>query len=249
VPAATVILARDGERGLEVFLVKRHGKSSFMSNAFVFPGGKVDPADGDAETAAIRELYEEAGVLLVEDGGASDFGESRTRLNAGEVSFTQLLADAGLIADRRRLHFWARWVTPSVEPRRYDTEFFLAELPPGQTPSFDRKETVEELWVAPARALELQTAGTLRLAPPQIRTFHELAGATTVADAVSVAKGRPRVTICPRIQQTGDGISILLPWDPGYSGALGEGQPISPEHALATPPSRLLWDGASWRAM
>src|SRR5687768_16526703 len=222
-----------------------------MSNAFVFPGGKVDAADGDAEMAAIRELYEEAGVLLADGprgGDAARLAAERARLNDGAVSFAEVLADAGLTPDRGRLHFWARWMTPSAEPRRYDTDFFLAELPPGQSPSFDRKETVEELWIGPTAALEKQAAGVLRLAPPQIRTCHELARVGSVAEAVAAAKDRHRVTICPRIVQAEDGIAILLPWDPEYSRGPGEGQAILPSHPIATPPSRFVWNGSSWRA-
>jgi 8-oxo-dGTP pyrophosphatase MutT (NUDIX family) len=133
-----VILARDGEGGLEVFLLKRHRKSSFMSSAFVFPGGKVDPEDGDARAAAIRELFEEAGVLLARGGDAGALATGRARLNAGQITFAAVLAQAGLSPEPAWLHFWARWVTPSAEPRRYDTDFFLAALPDGQVPSFDQ---------------------------------------------------------------------------------------------------------------
>ncbi len=247
-PAATVILCRDGERGLETFLLKRHRKSSFMSNAFVFPGGKVDAGE-DAETAAVRELFEEAGVLLAERADLATLAAHRVRLNAGETSFADMLAGAGLTPDRDRLHFWARWVTPSAEPRRYDTQFFLAELPPGQSPSFDQKETVEEIWISPDEALARQREGTLRLAPPQVRTFHELSGTRSVADAIARSKGRARTAICPRITQTDDGISILLPWDSEYSAVTGEGDPIAADDPLATPPTRFVWNGSSWRAM
>ena len=220
IPAATVILVRESERGLEVFLVKRHKKSSFMSNAFVFPGGKIDPTDADAETAAARELFEEAGVLL---------------------------AAANLGVDRSRLHWWSRWVTPMQEPRRFDAEFFVAELPPGQTPSFDQKETVEELWITPAAALERQAAGELRLAPPQLRTFHELSaldGGIAGVIAASAQRQGHRAAICPRIVEDEGGIAIVLPWDPAFGDdALPSG------HVLATPPSKFVWNGSAWRAM
>ena len=248
IPAATVILVRDGERGLEVFLVKRHGKASFMSSAFVFPGGKVDPADGGAEIAAIRELYEEAGILLVEPLPDPERTiAERARLLADELSFPELLVRGRLVPAVHRLHWWARWVTPVQEPRRFDAEFFVAELPAGQSPSFDRKETVEELWITPADAIERQATGHLRLAPPQLRTFHELAAAgRTVADVVAVARARQeaRAAICPQLVSDDGGLSIVLPWDPGYR----ESQPIPAGHLLATPPSRFVWNGSAWRA-
>jgi 8-oxo-dGTP pyrophosphatase MutT (NUDIX family) len=250
IPAATVILVREGAAGLEVFLVKRHRKSSFMSSAFVFPGGKVDAADGTAETAAIRELFEEAGVLLASPpGAAAGAAAARARLLGGEVSFADLCIGCGLTLDSSRLHWWARWITPPQEPRRFDAEFFVAELPPDQSPSYDRKETVEELWITPAHALEKQAAGELRLAPPQLRTFHELSAAGgTVASVIAAAavRQRRRIPICPRLAQEDDGLAIILPWDPAYS---DDGPAIPPDDVLATPPSRFVWSGTAWRAM
>jgi 8-oxo-dGTP pyrophosphatase MutT (NUDIX family) len=247
IPAATVILVREGAPGLEVFLVKRHRRSSFMSNAFVFPGGKIDPTDADAETAAARELFEEAGVLLADPApDAARLAGERARLNAGELAFNDFLAGAGLAIDRARLHWWARWVTPVQEPRRFDAEFFVAELPPGQDPSFDRKETVEELWITPAAALERQAAGDLRLAPPQLRTFHELAtleGGIAGVIAASAIRRMHRSAICPRIVEDEGGIAIVLPWDPAF----GDESAVPP--ALATPPSKFVWNGSAWRAM
>lgn len=251
IPAATVILVRPGMGGLEVFLVRRHRKASFMSNAFVFPGGKIDPDDGGPEVAAVRELFEEAGVLLCDRPlGVPVQREWRRRLLAGETTFAALLAEEKLAPDATRLHAWARWVTPSFEPRRFDAAFFVAELPPGQVPSFDDQETVEELWVSPADALARQAEGTLRLPPPQVRTFHELAAAGTVGDVVALAAQRARqpVAICPRpLAGEGGAITLLLPWDPDYASADGDGEAVPPDHILATPPSRLTWTGAAWR--
>src|SRR5262249_54949913 len=146
IPAATVILTRQADRALEVFLLKRHRASTFMSNAYVFPGGRVDESDGSPEVAAIRELFEEAGVWLA-NPLPEGLADERRRLNANETTFPEILARAGAAPDLSRLHWWARWVTPSAEPKRFDAQFFVAELPPGQTPSFDQKETVEELWI------------------------------------------------------------------------------------------------------
>jgi 8-oxo-dGTP pyrophosphatase MutT (NUDIX family) len=247
-----VILARPGPDALEVFLVKRHRKASFMSSAFVFPGGKVDPDDASAEVAAVRELFEEAGVLLCDRPLAPDVQSAwRRRLLAGEARFQQLLADEGLVPDRARLHRWSRWITPSFEPKRFDAAFFLAELPPDQVPSFDAQETIEELWVSPADALARQSAGTLKLPPPQLRTFHELLACGTIAAAVAAAAERQRTpaALCPRPVMGEGGLTLLFPWDPDYAGAEGEGLPLASDHPWATPPSRMVWDGTTWRAM
>src|SRR5262249_5085151 len=143
--------------------------------------GRIDPDDGGPEVAAVRELFEEAGVLLTDRPLAEETqAEWRRRLNAGSGGLRQLLAAAQLPPHRSRLQFWSRWLTPSFEPKRFDAAFFVAELPPGQTPSFDQKETVEELWISPAEALARQTAGTLRLPPPQVRTFIELEACGTI---------------------------------------------------------------------
>jgi 8-oxo-dGTP pyrophosphatase MutT (NUDIX family) len=251
-PAATVILVREGEAGLEAFLLRRNRKASFMSNAFVFPGGKIDPDDGSAEVAAVRELFEEAGVLLTDRPLAPDAqADWRRRLLANEVTFAALLAAEGLRPDATRLHFWSRWVTPSFEPKRFDASFYLAQLPPGQVPSFDDQETVEELWITPVAALARQADGSLRLPPPQVRTFHELAAAGTVAAAIaaSAVRAAAPVAICPRLLPPGAGpagITLLFPWDADYARADGEGEAVGPGHILANPPSRLTWTGSAW---
>ena len=255
IPAATVILVRPvvrpGRAGLEVFLVRRHKKASFMSGAFVFPGGKIDPSDGSAEVAAVRELFEEAGVLLADRAlEPATQARWRRRLLAGEVAFPQLLEEEGLKPDQTRLHEWSRWITPSFEPKRFDALFFVAELPPDQVPSFDDQETVEELWIGPADALARQAEGTLRLPPPQLRTFHELAAAGTIGDVVIAAGERQKqpVGICPRPVLGGENITLLMPWDPDYPSAEGEGDVVPAGHVLATPPSRMTWTGSAWLA-
>lgn len=254
-PAASVILVRERRPGadVEVFLVRRHRKSSFMSDNFVFPGGKIDPEDAGAEVAAIRELFEEAGVLLARGELPAERREAwRRRLNAREAGFAALLAGEGLTPDPARLHWWARWITPAVEPRRFDACFFLAELPSGQTPSFDDKETVEELWIAPAEALARQAAGTLRLPPPQIKTLLELGddaphGVGRLA-ARAAERARHPHPIMPRFAQLGAQVALLLPWDPEYeTRGVGEAAPLPRGHFLASGPSRFLLEGMAWK--
>jgi 8-oxo-dGTP pyrophosphatase MutT (NUDIX family) len=249
-PAATVILFRTTPE-LQVFLLRRHRKSSFMSDAFVFPGGKVDPADGNAETAALRELYEEAGVLLVREATTPEQREIwRRRLLGDELTFPKLLAAESLTPATERLHWWARWITPSVEPKRFDAEFFLAELPPDQTPSFDQKETVEELWISPAEALLRQTRGEIRLPPPQMRTLAELqAAGDRLAGLIALSAERRAhaAPVCPRFAMFGDTFAVLLPWDPAYADAPGEGWPLPASHPLAGGVSRFVRDGMTWR--
>ncbi len=264
IPAATVLLLREraGRGGgdqrelpgceVEVFFVKRHRQSTFMSNAFVFPGGKVDPDDRSVEIAAIRELFEEAGVLLVREPVAEERRrELRRRANGGEP-FSGILAAEGLTPATERLHEWARWITPSVEPKRFDARFFLAEAPPDQAPAFDDKETVEQAWLTPAEAAERHAGEALRLPPPQLRTMLELAGPAVSGVAACVAAARARHAtphpIMPRFAQVGGGVALLLPWDPEYETAgVGEGVPMPAGHPLAVGPSRFLLEGMTWR--
>lgn len=254
IPAASVLLLREraGGGGVELFLVRRHRKSAFMSDAFVFPGGKIDPDDGGAEVAAVRELFEEAGVLLATpplDGARQ--AEWRARLNARQATLRELLAAEGLTLDVARLRYWARWITPSVEPRRFDAQFYLAELPPGQEPSFDQKETVDSVWVTPGEALEQQSAGNLKLPPPQIRTMLELLpdaphGVARLFETADRRREHPH-PVMPRFAQVEGLLSLLLPWDPEYEtlGA-GESTPMPRGHLLATGPSRFILRGPVW---
>jgi len=242
-PAATTVLLR--ERGtLEVFLLKRHKASGFMANAYVFPGGKVDPDDGRPEIAALRELFEEAGVLLVdEDVPVDRRAEWRRRLLDKETSFAGLLAAERLTPSVGALAWWARWVTPSFEPRRFDTEFYLARLPDGQEPALDERETVAQLWATPADALAQHAAGEIRLPPPQRRTLAEMLPHATFA-ALREESERRRAhphAICPRFTAADGKITLLLPWDPDYAKAEGEGEPMSSDHPLAFGESRYVF--------
>ena len=251
--AATVILIRPaaaapGDDDVEVFLLRRRKGASFMSGSFVFPGGIADPGEDDLRVTAARELFEEAGVLLTTTAVTEDDRlRLRARVLAGEPT-AAVLADAGLILDRDRLHYFAHWITPSAEPRRYDTRFFVALLPDGQEPRFDAKETVDQVWVSPRAGLA--RAGELALPPPQVRSLGELSGVRTTADVLAVAAERARAPhpIMPRLAPLAAGFALLLPWDPEYlTAGTGEATPMPVDHPLAVGPSRFILEDRTWK--
>jgi 8-oxo-dGTP pyrophosphatase MutT (NUDIX family) len=251
-PAASVILVRPrgGGPALEVFLLRRHKRASFMSSAFVFPGGVADPGEDDPRLTAARELFEEAGVLLSDrpiDGATREAW--RAALHEGGA-LSPLLAAAGARLALDALHPVAHWITPSVEPRRYAARFYLAALPAGQEPRFDDRETVEQIWVTADEALA--RAGELRLPPPQLRTFADLAAACAAGWPALVAEAARRARhpepILPRFAaDPAGGFSLLLPWDPDYAAGPGETFPWPADHPLAGGPSRFVLEDGTWK--
>lgn len=218
--SAAVILVRSAggaPAGLEVLLVRRHRKASFMSSAYVFPGGIAEPDEKDPRQAAARELAEETGVAL-----------------------------PGLDS----LHYYAHWITPSIEPRRYSARFYVAALPPAQTITLDAREIEDAVWVTPDDALE--RASELHLPPPQIRTLFEIApAARSGLDAlVALCAERAAVphAILPRACTDADGLVLLLPWDPDYlSRGQGDALAMAADHLLATGPSRFRLEDSTWK--
>jgi 8-oxo-dGTP pyrophosphatase MutT (NUDIX family) len=185
--AATVMLLRGGAERLEVLLARRSPQARFMGGAWVFPGGSVDPEDGEGQpglqAAARRELSEEAGIEL--PGGAE------------------------LVA-------FARWITPEAIRTRFDTWFFLALAPAGIEPRVDGAEIVDAIWLAPAQALKRQAAGELHLVFPTIKQLQQLAAFASADALMRYAQGREVEPLQPRIVGTGESARILLPGDPGY---------------------------------
>jgi len=248
--AAAVILVRDRPGGeAEVFLLRRHRKAKFMAQSFVFPGGIVDPGEDDLRLTAARELFEEAGVLLAPGVDPAEFTAWRKELVANEgPPFSERLSAAGVSLDLDGLDLFAHWITPSAEKRRYSAQFFLAELPAGQTPSFDNVETVDEVWVTPAEALERR--GELRLPPPQLRTLLEMReaapGGVAALRELAAARREHVAPIVPRLlQEEGlpHGFALVLPWDPTYTTtATGAGEPLPADHPLAGGGSRFVMD-------
>ncbi|MBI2377523.1 MAG: NUDIX domain-containing protein [Deltaproteobacteria bacterium] len=256
-PSATVVLTRDAAGGVEAFLVKRSGRSGFMAGAHVFPGGRVEAADASdeiarhtraapadqpwalsARVAACRELLEEAGVLLGPDPTKGP--GVRKRLAEG-ASFAAALAAEETAIELDRLTYFAHWVTPSFEPKRYDTRFFLAEAPEGSEASVDRHEVVEGEWLGPAKAIEAHEAGSLFLPPPTLATLATLREFDRVATARTWLGSQPIRTVLPKVRATEKTFEVLFPWDPEYASVEGESVPF--EGPLPRGPSRVVIRG------
>lgn len=257
--ASSVILLREAAAGFEVFLLRRRKGASFMASAFVFPGGGAEAGE-DARTAAARELFEEAGVLLAKDSG----GDSDT-LAEGQImsvsalrqkvldgrDATAVLAASGLDWWTDVLVPWSHWMTPSIEPKRFSARFFVCELPAGQVPSFDAIETVDQAWVTPEDAIA--RAGELALPPPQLRTMWELKEHRSIESVIAAAKQRAEEPhpILPRLRtmEEGDrGPTLLLPWDPDYVNiGTGDSAPLTYTPAWARGPSRFVLEDRTWK--
>ncbi len=247
--AATVMLVRDTDGGLEVFLQRRVMGMAFAGGMTVFPGGGVDRRDADTSLAwhgpepawwadrfscdvglaralvcaAVRETFEESGVLLAGPDDTSvvadvrPYAEARAQLVNRDLSLAGFLAEAGLVLRADLLRPWADWVTPIEERRRFDARFFLAQLPDGQRADGDTSEAQDTRWQRPSDALDDWKAGRSGLLPPTWTTLAELEECTSVADAMS----RERVIekLMPRVARDGDVLRIVLPGDPRYDAA------------------------------
>lgn len=259
-PSASVVLVdpdRGGSEPFGVFLLRRSQKSRFMPDRFVFPGGRVEPEDGPAprtlaalRRCALRELWEEAGVLLARRGdgapaGAAEQAEAAGLAAAG-AGLREALAAAGLEPDLDALRIWANWITPLARPQRFDTTFFLARMPAGQEAACDQRETSEGLWLGPQAALKANQEGRVGLAPPQVRLLGQLAELPLADLEAPPAGDEPLAPVLP-VLWLGEGRRmVLLPWDRDY--ALGQpGDPADMgEPCPAGQASRLVDDHGRW---
>lgn len=250
--AATVMLVRD-DPDLRVFMLRRNLAAAFVGGAYVFPGGAVDDTDAAPElharchgrddtdasaqlgvaagglrfwTAAIRESFEEAGVLLarhrhtgepvdVSDPATADRLEAARRaVGRGERAFLDVIGSENLVLDAGTLHPFSHWITPTGAPRRYDTWFFVAAAPPGHAYLHDDEETVASEWVRPPDALARAERGELELIFPTMRSLAVLARfdtARALVDAVHDATEAPP----PRMVGDYNGARVALPGDEG----------------------------------
>ena len=249
--SATVVLLRDApQKGLEVFLLRRHKASAVLGGAYVFPGGKLDESDCEANlhahldatphvlhqalgelelpvhtavglyVAAVREMLEECGVLLSpESTEPTQRLQWQKQLHAGQ-RFVDVLQSSKLTIDTNNLAPWSRWITPrvpAVTNKRFDTRFFVAVLPPDQSPVHDNVEAIDSVWLSPRDALERYWSGGLSLAPPQIMTLASLVPHAHTSSVLQMARQQKPPLIEPEPFDD-DGIRTLCyPGDPKHS--------------------------------
>lgn len=252
VPAATVILLRDAAAGPETLLIERHAKSEFLPDAYVFPGGRVDEQDRELASrlggldagaaaallpsvpaplapsffvAAIRETFEEAGILLARSRAtraplaveaAAALGTRRLEIQSGRASFLELIEaeDLELCADELAVH--AHWITPEAVPRRFDTIFFSAVAPPGQLAAHDGVEASAHTWIRPEQALTDFRAGRRQMIMPTEFNLETLTGFETATEALEASRERPVVPVLPRVEKHAGGRRVTIPRGAGY---------------------------------
>ncbi|MGW3424159.1 NUDIX hydrolase [Streptomyces phaeochromogenes] len=245
--AATVMLLKDTDSTPVVHMLRRRASMAFAGGAYAYPGGGVDPRDDDRQIrwagptrawwasrlgvdettaqaivcAAVRETYEEAGVLLagptadtvVGDTTGEEWEADRAALVARDLSFAEFLERRGLVLRSDLLGAWTRWITPEFEPRRYDTWFFVAALPEGQRTRNASTEADRTVWIRPADARDGYDKGDLLMMPPTIATLRQLGAYATAAEALAAAPGRDMTPVLAQARLEGG--ELVLSW-PGH---------------------------------
>jgi len=254
-PASTVTLVRDAPGGVEVLMMQRNFQSVFMPGMYVFPGGGVEKSDASADyaslcmgmddaaasrilgiergglaywVAAIRESFEEAGILLACDGDgeivmldeaarAERFHAYRSRVEHGGHPFSEMLKVEGLKLPLPRMTYFSHWITPAGAPRRYDTRFFAAVAPQSQAPLHDNSETIDHVWIRPSSALDGNNRGTFQMRTPTVHTLGLFAAHDSTASLIKAMNERGSIPVIePRIAKDG---RRLMPGEPGYEAA------------------------------
>jgi 8-oxo-dGTP pyrophosphatase MutT (NUDIX family) len=266
--AATVMLLRDGDDGLEVCMLQRNLNSDFVGGAYVFPGGGVDPDDAgeDAQrvcqgrtddvasrlvgvergglsfwVAAVRESFEEAGVLLAarDDGTVVSFADPevaarfelhRAEVDAGRRSIAEVCRVEELRLTVGDMHYFSRWVTPLGAPRRYDTRFFVAAAPEEQVALHDDREVIGTRWLTPRQALADHEGGRMTMIFPTVRTMVALDRFDSAAAVLEHAAAQAEVpAVLPMLRDEGGGLRLILPGDPEGTGGVYDaisGEPL-----------------------
>ena len=255
-PAATVAMVRDAAGGPEVLLLQRSFRAGFMPGVHVFPGGVLDEGDASPDLhalcvgpddsaashalgiasgglaywiAAIRETFEEVGILLAYASGgdvlnltggvAERYRAHRRDVEQGRSALTNLTRAEGIRLATDRLIYFSHWITPVGAPRRYDTRFFLAVAPRGQTAEHDNREAIAHTWIRPEQALESYQRKEIKLRTPTLKTLERFAGYASVDALVAELRDQRNIpALLPRVGKDGRN---LLPGEPGYEEAAG----------------------------
>ncbi len=289
--ATVILLRESKPEGFEVFLLKRHEQSSFMGGNFVYPGGKVDREDGSTEicaqcarltpeqasqilggaippdeslahwVAGIRELFEEAGILLAYDGAGhlihfknpveqEKFNRYRNLMHKREMNICQLVQEEKLLFALDQLHYYAHWITPEARAQRFDTRFFLARHPEGQEATYDQKETTVGVWLTPRKALEENLKGNVALAAPTLKTLEDLSRFKGIDEVYHSLKSSEIRSVLPVLTKIMDQTLIIFPWDPEYEIFKKEEVPEKLDHGRPSRPedntTRLILKKGCW---
>lgn len=244
VPAATILLLRPSSNSLEVFMVVRHHQIDFASGALVFPGGKADEQDFDkaltplisspnsnddlrgAEVSAIREAFEECGILLAYDANTKSLitgprleslQHYRKALNSGEILLKDFLEKENLTLACGELTRFAHWITPPMMPKRFDTHFYLALAPEDHVAVHDGYESVDSVWIKPADAVAEAHAGTKTIIFPTRLNLEKLAQWKTPEEAIAKSKNADIVSVLPWTEKREDGNYLCITPKAGYA--------------------------------
>jgi 8-oxo-dGTP pyrophosphatase MutT (NUDIX family) len=257
-PASTILLLRDGtgaaegRAGIEVFMMVRHYEIDFASGALVFPGGSVEKSDHEIiahpelysgsegcdaaglsfRIAAVRETFEESGILLARPQGVNALvgakraaeieNASRAALSEGKTTFLAVLEQNGLVLALDELVPYAHWITPIGMPKRFDTWFFLAAAPAEQVGTHDGKESTDSIWLSPHEALAGGESGRFKLPFPTTRNLIKLGKQGSVKAALEESRGKPDDTVMPVMTSLNGGRQLRIPLEAGYDGELFE---------------------------
>ncbi len=246
ISASTVLLIRDGADGLEVFMVVRHHEIDSFSGALVFPGGKVDPEDAEARpfcrgaggldegalshrVAAVREAFEECGVLLATNKDSDDLidaarlqgieGRWRADLTAGKITIADVCRAESLVLALDKMVNYAHWITPRIVPKVFDTQFFVARAPVDHVALHDGSESTDSEWLRPEAAVADAESGKRTVVFPTRMNLLKLSQYNSVDEAMAASRATTVITVQPETEKHPRGRTLRIPVEAGYPGS------------------------------